>query len=325
MRKLTVGLLVGLALANAHAADTKMAAATNFAASGIIATNDAAEMEYTRIVAEDDAAHRDIDKWINDANAFKEKGAPQSNASLNLRIRQRLATVKKEYEDFLMRYPGHVRGHIVFGSFLNESGEESEAIVQWEKARLLDPKNPAAWNNLANSYAHTEQVKKALEYYEKAIELKPDEPLYYQNLATHVYLFRTESREYYKLADSEVLDKALDLYRKAMKLDPENFILASDYAQGFYGVNPPRYAEGLVAWKAALKIARDDIERQGVQVHLARIEMKLGHYEEARQHLEAIKDPMYESTKVKLTRSLEDATGKGLTNAPVSVNVTEPK
>lgn len=316
---------MGLACANLSAADTNLPVITNNVSSATINTNDPVEKEYSRILADDDAAQQEIDKWIRDAEAFKAKGDTQSSATLKLRIRQKLDVIKKEYDDFLQLHPNHSRARIAYGSFLNDSGDEDQAVKQWEKARELDPKNPATWNNLANSYGHNGPVKKAFEYYEKAIELKPDEPLYYQNLATHVYLFRKDAREYYQLTEQEVFDKSLALYRKAIKLDPENFILATDYAQSFYGTNPPRYKEGLKAWQDALKIARDDIERQGVHHHLARIEIMLGHYNEARQHLNAITDPMYNDIKATLTRNLDQAISKNSTNTAPSVKQVEPR
>ena len=46
----------------------------------------------------------------------------------------------------------------------------------------LDPKNPAAWNNLASVYGHHGPMAKAFEYYTKAIELNPGESVYYHNL-----------------------------------------------------------------------------------------------------------------------------------------------
>ena len=68
-----------------------------------------------------------------------------------------------------------------------------------------------------------------------------------------------------------MFDKALALYQQAMKLDPENFPLATDYAQSYYGIRPLRTNDALVAWTNALNIARDDVEREGVYLHLARI------------------------------------------------------
>ena len=54
--------------------------------------------------------------------------------------------------------------------------------------------------------------------YAKAIELNPAEPVYYQNFATTVYLFRKDARAFYGINEQQVFDKALALYRKAMQI-----------------------------------------------------------------------------------------------------------
>jgi tetratricopeptide (TPR) repeat protein len=268
--------------------------------------SEAIEREYRKLLEEDDAAHEEIDRWIRDAWAFEAEGGA-SPAGLNQRIEQRRDRVRKGYLDFLQRNPDHARARLAYGSFLNELGDEREAAQEWEKARELDPANPAAWNNLANFYGHRGPVKKAFTYYEKAIELDPAEPVYYWNFATTVYLFRKDVREHYGLAEQQVFDKSLELYRKALALDPENFILASDYAQSYYGTNPPRWEEGRVAWEKVMKIARDDIERQGVHIHLARINLRLQRFAEARRHLEAVNEKMYQEVKERIGRNLEKA------------------
>jgi len=92
-----------------------------------------------------------------------------------------------------------------------------------EKALGLNAKDPAVYNNLANIYGHTGPVKKAFEFYAKAIELNPREPVYYHNFGTTVYLFRTDAKEFYGITEQQVFDKALGLYSNAMKFDPTNF------------------------------------------------------------------------------------------------------
>ncbi len=273
--------------------------------------NDLVEKEYVKLLEMDDAAQDEIDKWIKEAQAFKEKGAGLPEAMLNAKIDQRFTEIRKAYENFLQRQPQHARARLAYGSFLNDFNEEEEAVVQWEKARQLDPTNPAAWNNLANHYGHRSPVKKAFEYYDKAIELDPNETVYLQNLATTVYLFRHDAREYYEITEEQVFAKALDLYRKALKLDPKNFVLAQDLAQSYYGIKPLRTKEALEAWEYALTVANDDIEREGVYLHMARVELNSGQFAEAQRHINMVTNQMYGVLKGRLTRNLKEKQSQG--------------
>lgn len=274
---------------------------------------DPVEQEYRKLMEDDDAAQDEADKWIREAQEFSRKGADGPANSLSGRVRQRFDGVKRAYENFLSRNPKHAKARLAYGSFLQDIGEEEEGVKQMERARELDPKNPAAWNNLANYYAHRSPVKKAFEYYARAFELAPEEPIYYWNLATTVYLFRKDAREFYKLNEEQVFDKALELYRQAIQRDPTNFVLATDYAESFYGTNPMRLEDGLKAWQSALKIARDEVEKEGVYMHFARINIYTGNFEEARKQLGSITNAMYETLKGTLTRKLEreEAAAKG--------------
>lgn len=263
--------------------------------------------EYRKVLEDDDAAEQDVLKWSEDAEAFAQAGGNESKLALRLQIRQRVDGVRKEYEDFLKRHPEHVNGHIAFGSFLNDTQDEESAVAQWDTARQLAPTNPAPWDNLANYYGARGPVKKAFEYYEKAISLDPKEAVYYHNLAATVYLFRPDAREYYHLTEQQVFDKSLELYRKAIALTPNDFILFSDYAESFYGTNPPRWKDGLEAWTQALKVAHDEVERQGVYIHLARINIRLGNFEAAQERLNAVTAPQYAGLKRTLTRNLREA------------------
>ena len=273
--------------------------------------NDPVEKEFQKLLELDDAAQDEVDKWIKDAKAFEAQGAPVPQATLNARIDQRFAEVRKAYDHFLLQHPKHARARLAYGSFLYEIQEEEDGVAQWEKARELDASNPAAWNNLANHYGHRGPVKKAFQYYAKAIELNPTEPVYLQNLATTVYLFRHDAKEYYDINEEQVFNKALALYRQALKLDPKNFPLATDFAQSYYGIKPLRAEEALEAWEYALKVANDDIEREGVFLHMARVELNCGRFEQARRHLSIVTNAMYNTLKARLTRNLTEKETKG--------------
>lgn len=319
MSDLLTGLLAALISTNPAAGVSNVIQNTTGVAAKIeIANpNDPVEKEYQQVLADDDAAQQEVDKWIRDNDAYRAKGAGAPEGTLQLRIQQRFEPVKAEYEKFLAAHPNHTKARLAYGSFLNDTHDEDGAVQQWEKARQLDPKDPAAWNNLANIYAHRSPIKKGFEYYEKAIELKPTEPVYIENLAVCVYMFRKDAMEYYHLTEDQVFDKALALYRQALKLDPNNFILASDYAQSFYGTKPPRYKDGLEAWKNVLPLARDEIEREGVLIHLARIETKLGDFPAAEKHLNIVTNDMYGGIKKTLTRNLKEAQAKMTNSTPI--------
>lgn len=276
--------------------------ATGFAV-GAPSLESPVEQAYERLLEQDDAAQEEIDQWIREADA---QGASVDAAALQKRINERVQGVMKAYGEFLEKYPGHARGRVAFGSFLSDTGQENMARVQWEKALELDPKNPAVYNNLAGLYGHQGPITNAFRYFEKAIELAPSEPVYYQNLATTVFLFRKDVKEHYGLQDEQqVFDKALGLYKKAMALDPSNFILAADTAQTYYGIKPPRYDEALLAWKRAQELAGDDLEREGVRVHLARILVQAGRYDEARTHLGSITNANFQTVKERIEKTMD--------------------
>ncbi len=286
--------------------------------------NDPAQKELDRLMTEDDAAMAEVDKWIRDNNAFTAEGAGESKAELNARIMARLNMVRKNYEDFLRRYPDFASGHLAYASFLNNIGDEGAAKLQNEKALQLDPKNPAAWNNLGNYYGEAGPITNSFAYFAKAIALDPTEPVYYQNLAVMVYLYRTDAKSFYHINEQQVFDKSLALYRKAMQLNPDDFPLATDYAESYYGIRPLRTNDALVAWTNALQIAHDDAEREGVYIHLARIKMLAGRYAEARAQLDAVTNAMYSTLKQNLghaitQRESQATNASATTNAPIHV------
>ena len=296
--------------------------------------HDPVERELQKLMEQDDAAQAEVDEWIADNQQFAAKGAGVSSTTLHARLTQRLDKVKQAYEAFLKKHPDHARGRLAYGSFLNDIQESDKARLQWEKARELDPANPAAWNNLANYYGHNSPVSKSFEYYAKAIELDPKESVYYQNLASTVYLFRRDATNYYKIDERQVFDKALQLYRKALELDPGNFLLATDFAQTYYGIRSARNGdeeadrafrarlndEALEAWRVALQLARDDIERQGVYIHFARIQINAGRFEEARKNLDSVTNTMFTATKQTLARNLEQKEIQARNSQPIAID-----
>jgi tetratricopeptide (TPR) repeat protein len=281
---------------------------------------DPAEQEFERLLELDDAAQGEVDDWIRENEAFVAQGGGLTRAELNIKILQRFDTVRTNYLAFLATHTNHARACLAYGSFLNDIGSEAESVEYMEKALELDPSNPAAWNNLANYHGHRGNVKTAFDYYARAIALNPNEPVYYQNYGTTVFLFRKDAKEHFGITEQEVFDKALALYAQSLRLDPVNFPLATDIAQTYYGIKPLRTNEAFMAWNYAMSIARDQIERDGVHIHLARLNREIGNYDEARHQLGIITNAMYAELKERIARSIEEeeaeARGEPAAEAP---------
>lgn len=306
MNTLLLGLFGALLSSNPPAAISNLIAQKTGVAITTLSTNAAADLEIKKLEAEDDAALEEIDKWIVENEKFKAEGAGLSNEELNARIMKRLDVVRKAYDGFIARNPGHAEGRLAYASFLSDIGEEHAALVHLEKARELAPSNPAVWNNLANYYGHNGELTNAFTFYEKAISLNPEEPVYYHNFGTTVFLFRKDAREFYNITEQQVFDKAMALYSNSMRLDPTNFLLATDVAHSYYGIKPLRTNDALQAWTNAMKLATTDVEREGVQIHLARVKILAGSYSEARPHLNAVTNAFYADLKARVLRNLNE-------------------
>ena len=318
MSILLIGVL-GALLASDQPAALNKPVTQNTRAVSAIDTNNPVELELEKIEEEDDTAQAEVDGWIRENQEFAAKGAAIPNAELNRRIRERFDSIRKGYEDFIHRHSDYAPARVAYASFLDDIGQDDAGYEQLLKARDIDPKLPSVWNQLGNYYGENGPTTNAFVCYEKAIELDPTESVYYHNFGTTVYLYRKDVREFYHLTEQQVFDKAMALYAKAMAADPTNFDLATDVAQSYYGIKPLRLNDALVAWTNALKLAHDDIEREGVYIHFARIKMLAGEYALAHQQLDAVTNPMYVDMKRRVARAI-DQREHPETNAPVAAS-----
>jgi Flp pilus assembly protein TadD len=325
VNNLLIGLIGALMATNQPLAVSNLIQQKAGVSVTMVNPNDPAEQELQKLMAEDEAALAEVDQWIRDNNTFATQGANVPKEALNRRILARFEPVRKDYADFLRRYPDFARGHLAYGSFLNEIGDEEAAGSQYSKAAQLDPKDPAAWNNLANYCCEHGPLTNAFVDYAKAIELNPIEPVYYRNLAATVYLFRKDAMAFYGINEQQVFDKALALYRKAIQFAPDDFPLAADYAQSYYGIRPLRTNDALVAWTNALIIAHDNNERQGVYLHLARIKMAAGRFAEARAHLNDVTNTAFTALKDRLKRNLVERESAATNPSAATVPTNAPK
>ena len=279
---------------------------------------DAVEAEFKELLKKDDAAHEAAQAIVDQAASATDPLTAPLPLTTRARIDEKIRPVRDAYEDFLRRHPGHARSRMAFASFLSDTGNEVEAIEHYEKAKGINPKDPAAWNNLANLYAHVGPVEKAFPHYEEAIRLKPDEALYLHNFGTLLFLYRKEAARFYKVEEAAIFNRGIELYRKAIALDPKDFSLASDVAQTYYGIprstgisaEASRAEEGrlvttaLQSWTNAFQLAPGDTEREGIRIHLARWNIRALRFDDARAQLAAITNATYLAVKKSLEKDL---------------------
>jgi tetratricopeptide (TPR) repeat protein len=322
---LLIGLLGALLATNPPAAVSDLLADRTGITIKSGNTNDPVEKELDGILEQDDEAQGEVDKWIQENDAFAAKGAGISREQMRHKIQDRFAPVEKAYQDFIQEHPANSRARVAYASFLGDTKGEDAAEEQLDKALAVDTNNPAIYNNLANIYGHHGPVKKAFEYYAKALELNPNESVYYHNLGTTVFLFRKDAQEYYGIDEQKVFDKAFLLYSNAMRLNPTDFPLASDVAQTWYGVHPFRAPNALQAWTNALSLAHDEVEREGVYIHFARINIMSHNFSQARAILNNVTNDMYADLKHRVARSLEERQKDAQSNAAPAAVVPEKK
>jgi tetratricopeptide (TPR) repeat protein len=275
------------------------------------------EKAFQKLMATDDAVKAETEKWISDNEAFAASGGGISNNELNRRILERFEPVRKAYRDFILEHPDFARARVAYGSLLRDLHEEQAAQEQWEKALVIETNDPAIYDNLATLYAENGPRQKAFEYLEKAIQLNPRQPLYYHNLADIVYLFRKDAQEFYRTNEEQAFAKAFQLYSNALRLEPGNFPYATDLAMAYYAVRPVPVDAALRAWTNALSIAQDDIDRQGVYLHFARLNMVAGRFDVSRRLLDAVTNENYATLKARLARSISQLEAEAkATNAP---------
>jgi tetratricopeptide (TPR) repeat protein len=312
----TLGLLLAT---NKGAALTNLVAERTGLVAPVTATNDQVETEFRAILKLDDEASDAVDKWLEPYA----DGSPVP-PELDERIRARQGAVELRYRDFLTHHPRHARARTAFGDFLGDVGDETGMAEEWEKAREIDPDDPAAWNNLAGHYAHRGPIGKAFPYLEKAIELNPREAQYWHSLGTITYLFRRDAETHFKTDEPGVFRKAFEFYGRATALRPFDFKLAADVAQTWYGVKPPATAtpearksaeaeirqSGMAAWTNAYRIAPDDEAREGIRLHFARWQIRAGELGLARTNLDLVTNAVHRELKARLERNLGQALKK---------------
>ncbi|MCL5269481.1 MAG: hypothetical protein M1457_02755 [bacterium] len=135
------------------------------------------------------------------------------------------------------------------------------AILRFNQAWLLDPKNPQAYWGFGAVLQHESKLDKALEMVEKAYELAPDDIRLMGDLA---YAYARKARDLRDpILKEEYFDKSARLFERALRLAPENGRLYVQMAMMHY--LRMQYDEAWRKLHEARRLGEKDIDPYFVQ------------------------------------------------------------
>lgn len=153
----------------------------------------------------------------------------------------------------------------------------------WRRLLIARPKDPLIATQVADLFRHNELSEPALELYQKAVELAPDQPQYREYLGEYYHQLKRPaeaeatwrqiaegknrnatnlSRLAEVFASFGYLPQALPPMQAACTLEPKDFSLHVKAAQLY--VKAEKYPDALAALTIAEKLAQNDEESEGV-------------------------------------------------------------
>ena len=201
------------------------------------------------------------------------------------------------HEKFLEDHPASAAAHSGYAEFLFEEGDLRAAILHWRTAQQLAPGNAAIANSLGGAYLRMGKAAASAAQFARAIGLESDNAAYHFNLANVEFMLRHDLTAAWKMEMPNLLRLALAEFREASRLSPNDVEYARAYAETFYGMPNPDWAEAAAAWQHVLSLLP---QSDFVYLQLARVSLKRGDAEGARQFLDKIVDARNDGVKRKL-------------------------
>lgn len=201
------------------------------------------------------------------------------------------------HQQQLELHPDSAAVHFAYAEFLADHGEMRAAVAHLRTAQMIDPLNAAIANSLGGVYLRMGRAALSAEQFQRAVTSASEVAAYHYNLGNVEFLLRHDLTAAWQIETPALLQKALTEYREASRLSPQNMEYARGYAETFYGLPDPNWTEAEAAWKHVLSLSP---QGDFAYLQLARVSLKLGHKEEARQFLDQIHDARHDSLKQKL-------------------------
>ena len=123
----------------------------------------------------------------NDPIALKTKG--KAGVELYVAVARlyvvsgKFAEAEEQYQQAMKTAPNDIRVLLGYAMLKDQTNEPQVALKYYQKAEQKYPKQPAVYNDLAIHYSRYGMIREAIEAAQRAVELRPREPRYRNNLA----------------------------------------------------------------------------------------------------------------------------------------------
>jgi len=163
----------------------------------------------------------------------------------------------------IMNNPGHAQAFFQIGYCLTQLGKNKEAIEPYQKALQLKPKDPIILSNLCAADGNSGRYVEAIKSCQEAIRLKPDLAEAYNNLG---WSYRQMGRH----------QDAIQACKQAILLQPD--MATAHYNLGNAYASLKRYPEAAESYQQAIRIEFDYAE---AHLNLGAAYNQMERYEEA--------------------------------------------
>jgi tetratricopeptide (TPR) repeat protein len=221
-----------------------------------------------------------------------------------------LQSVINSYDVLIQKSPDFTPAYVAYGMLLGQVGMTKVAVGILLKANKLEPDIPVVKNEIGRFLAEDGRMVEALPWIMAAIDLAPKEPLYHYHLGKLL----TEGRDEFISTGNftrPALDKAmLDAFRLAAELAPNNFGYAYRYAEAYYDLETPQWAEALAQWQKLDAGVKTPLEHQTLRLHQANVLIKSGQPDAARALIDGVTEIALAKQKQTLLDSLPKPAAK---------------
>jgi tetratricopeptide (TPR) repeat protein len=212
-------------------------------------------------------------------------------------VKTELQSIVDGYERLINASPEFAAAYISYGMMLHRIGERVTSNAILARADELDPYHAIVKNQLGNYQAEEGNYLEAMAFYNMAIDLRPEEPMYHYQLGNLLFAYKK-----FFIDDKLFLPDGIDLeiqtkFREAAMLAPAHLPYRLRYAQSFFDVARPNWEAALEEWQQLVDFVESPEEKQMMQLYMARTRFLMGHHTAARKIVNRIDEPSLEHSK----------------------------